>query len=141
MNLTVALQEVWAKQPHLLLIAGFVILIGFVSKMKLFAKANQPMAAAFVPIWDLMVIMKIIGRPVKHVWYFAIPILNIFFGFKVLVQLAQSFGKRTYTDAFLVCLFNVFYMLNLTLSYDEEYVGPVYKDTIEPAAPVLEGIA
>ncbi len=141
MNLTVALQEVWAKQPHLLLIAGFVILIGFVSKMKLFAKANQPMAAAFVPIWDLMVIMKIIGRPVKHAWYFAIPILNIFFGFKVLVQLAQSFGKRTYTDAFLVCLFNVFYMLNLTLSYDEEYVGPVYKDTIEPAAPVIEGIA
>ena len=105
MNLTVALQEVWAKQPHLILIAGFIILVGFVSKMKLFAKANQPMAAAFVPIWDLMVIMKIVGRPVKHVWYFAIPVLNIFFGFKVLVQLAQSFGKRTYTDAFFVCLF------------------------------------
>lgn len=141
MNLTVALQEVWAKQPHLLLMAGFVILIVFVSKMKLFAKANQPMQAAFVPIWDLIVIMKIIGRPTWHAWYFAIPVLNIFFGFKVLVQLAQSFGKRTNTDACLVCLFNVFYILNLTLSYDEEYVGPVYQDSIEPAVPALESAA
>jgi hypothetical protein len=67
--------------------------------------------------------------------------LNIFFGFKVLVQLAQSFGKRTNTDALLVCLFNVFYMLNLALAYDEEYVGPVYQDTIEPVAPVVKGVA
>jgi hypothetical protein len=141
MNITIALQEVWAKQPHLILIAGFIILVGFVSKMKLFAKANQPMAAAFVPVWDLMVVMKIIGRPTKHVWYFAIPVLNIFFGFKVLVQLAQAFGKRTFTDALLVCLFNVFYVLNLALSYDEEYVGPVYKETLETAIPVAKGVA
>ncbi len=141
MNLTNALQELWLKQPHLILIAGFIILVGFVSKMKLFAKANQPLAAAFVPGWDLMVIMRMIGRPDKHAWYFAIPVLNIFFGFKVLVQLAQSFGKRTNTDAFLVCLFNVFYMLNLALSYDEEYVGPVYQDTIESVAPVVKGVA
>jgi hypothetical protein len=141
MNITIALQEVWAKQPHLILIAGFIILVGFVSKMKLFAKANQPMAAAFVPVWDLMVVMKIIGRPTKHVWYFAIPVLNIFFGFKVLVQLAQAFGKRTYTDALLVCLFNVFYVLNLALSYDEEYVGPVYKENLETAIPVAKGVA
>ncbi len=141
MNLTIALQEVWAKQPHLILIAGFIILVGFVSKMKLFAKANQPMAAAFVPVWDLIVIMRIIGRPTTHAWYFAIPVLNIFFGFKVLVPLAQAFGKRTYTDAFLVCLFNVFYVLNLALSYDEEYVGPVYKSTLETVAPVVKGVA
>lgn len=141
MNLINALEQVWVKQPHLILIAGFILLVGFVSKMKLFAKANQPMAAAFVPIWDLMVVMKIIGRPVKHVWYFAIPVLNIFFGFKVLIQLAQSFGKRSYSDALFACVFNVFYVLNLALSYDEEYVGPVYKDSIEPVAPVVNGIA
>jgi hypothetical protein len=85
--------------------------------------------------------MKIIGRPTKHVWYFAIPVFNIFFGFKVLVQLAQAFGKRTYTDALLVCLFNVFYVLNLALSYDEEYVGPVYKENLETAIPVAKGVA
>ena len=67
--------------------------------------------------------------------------LNHFFGFKVLVQLAQSFGKRTYTDALLACLFNVFYVLNLALAYDEEYVGPVYQDTIEPVVPVVKGVA
>ena len=141
MNLTIALQEIWAKQPHLILIAGFIILVGFVSKMKLFAKANQPIEAAFVPGWDLIIIMRIIGRPDKHAWYFAIPVLNIFFGFKVLVQLAQSFGKRTNSDALLVCLFNVFYMLNIALAYDEEYVCPVYQDAIEHGAPVVKGVA
>jgi signal peptidase I len=141
MNLTIALQEIWAKQPHLILIAGFIILVGFVSKMKLFAKANQPIAAAFVPGWDLIIIMRIIGRPDKHAWYFAIPILNIFFGFKVMVQLAQTFGKRTNTDALLVCLFNFFYVLNLALSYEEEYVGPVYQDTIVSGATAIPGAA
>jgi signal peptidase I len=141
MNLTIALQEIWAKQPHLILIAGFIILVGFVSKMKLFAKANQPIAAAFVPGWDLIIIMRIIGRPDKHAWYFAIPILNIFFGFKVMVQLAQTFGKRTNTDALLVCLFNFFYVLNLALSYEEEYVGPVYQDTIVSGATAIPGVA
>lgn len=141
MNFSSALQEIWVKQPHIILITGFIFLVGFISKMKLFAKANQPMLAAFIPIWDLMVVMKIIGRPANHAWYFAIPVLNIFFGFKVLVQLAQSFGKRTYTDAFFVCLFNVFYVLNLALSYDEEYVGPVYQDAIEPAAPAVKSVA
>jgi signal peptidase I len=141
MNITIALQEVWTKQPHLILMTGFFFFIGFVSKMKLFAKANQPIEAAFVPGWDLIVIMRMIGRPDRHAWYFAIPVLNIFFGFKVLVQLAQSFGKRTNTDALLVCLFNVFYMLNLALAYDEEYVGPVYQDTIEPVVTVAEGVA
>jgi hypothetical protein len=32
-------------------------------------------------------------------------------------------------------------MLNLALAYDEEYVGPVYQDTIETAAPVVKGVA
>ena len=141
MNLTIALQEIWAKQPHLILIAGFIILVGFVSKMKLFAKTNQPIAAAFVPGWDLIIIMRIIGRPDKHAWYFAIPILNIFFGLKVMVQLAQSFGKRTNTDTLLVCLFNFFYVLNLALSYEEEYVGPVYQDTIVSGATAIPGVA
>lgn len=141
MNFTIALQEIWAKQPHLILIAGFIILVGFVSKMKLFAKANQPIAAAFVPGWDLIIIMRIIGRPDKHAWYFAIPILNIFFGFKVMVQLAQTFGKRTNTDALLVCLFNFFYVLNLALSYEEEYVGPVYQDTIVSGVTAIPGVA
>jgi hypothetical protein len=29
-------------------------------------------------------------------------------------------------DYILVCVFNVFYVLNLALAYNEEYQGPVY---------------
>jgi hypothetical protein len=32
-------------------------------------------------------------------------------------------------------------VLNLALSYDEEYVGPVYKENLETAIPVAKGVA
>ena len=40
--------------------------------------------------------------------------------------LAQSFGKKSNLDFALAVFFNVFYVLNLSLSYQEEYEGPVY---------------
>lgn len=46
-----------------------------------------------------------------------------------MIELAQSFGKRTTLDYLLVVFFNVFYMLNLSLAYQEEYDGPVYGET------------
>ena len=92
----------------------------------MFAKANQPVAAAFVPVWDMIVTMKIVGRPTSHVAYFLVPGFNIYFSFKILIEVAQSFGKTHLIDYVLVCLFNVFYVLNLALAYNEEYMGPVY---------------
>jgi hypothetical protein len=42
------------------------------------------------------------------------------------MELAQSFGKKSNLDFALAVFFNVFYVLNLSLSYQEEYEGPVY---------------
>jgi hypothetical protein len=126
--------------PGYIMLAGFIILIGAIGKARLFAKANQPMLAALVPIWDMFVVLKMVGRPSSHFVYFLIPVYNIYFSFKVLIEIAQSFGKYTMTDAFFACFFNVFYVLNLGLAYQENYYGPVYgislKD-VQARKPVL----
>jgi len=102
------------------------LLIGAVAKWRLFVKCNQPGLASIVPIWDLVVTMSIVGRPKWHAWFFVIPVFNIFFAFKVLIELAQSFGKTSVVDYILVVVLNILYVFNMALAYNEIYHGPVY---------------
>jgi signal peptidase I len=135
------LQEVWRNQPHLVLIAIFVLVIGLMAKMKLFAKANKNLWSAFVPIWDLMSIMEMVGRPRRHWFYMCIPIFNVYFGFVLILEIAKSFGKTSRTQQILAVVFNLFYILNLALSFEEEYVGPVHKEALRGRdAPLLNPI-
>lgn len=118
----------------------FLTIIGAVGAAKLFAKADRPWLAAFVPIWNVIVVLKIVGRPASHIAFFLVPFYNIYFFFRLCVELAQSFGKYTVVDYIFVCVFNVFYILNLALAYNEEYHGPVYgKDlkNVQEGKPAL----
>jgi hypothetical protein len=63
---------------------------------------------------------------VSHLAFFLVPFYNVYFFFRLCVELAQSFGKYSIIDYVLVSVFNVFYVLNLALAYNEEYQGPVY---------------
>jgi len=108
------------------MIGFFLVIIGAVGAAKLFAKAGRPWIAAFVPGWNLVEVMTIVGRPKVHVAFFLIPVYNIYFFFRICIELAQSFGKYTMLDYILVCILNVFYVLNLALAYNEDYHGPVY---------------
>lgn len=119
-------EKVWEENPHFLMLGGLMLLIGIIGKAKLFAKAGQPWIAALIPIWDLVVVLKMVGRPALHLVFFLVPVFNIYFIFKLLIEIAQSFGKRSTVDYVMVCLFNIFYLLNLALAYNEEYEGPVF---------------
>lgn len=109
-------------------IAGFlVLLIGSMSAARLFYKTGQPWLAAFVPGWNIVVVMAIVGRPRFHAWYFLIPFFNIYFYFLLCIELAQAFGKTSRMDALMSCALNILYVVNLALDYKEEYEGPIYK--------------
>lgn len=104
----------------------FLGLIAVGANGKLFLKCGQPGWAAFVPGYNVVVAMRILGRPDSHALYFLIPGFNLYFFIRTTIELAQSFGKKSNLDFFLAALFNVFYVLNLSLAYQEEYEGPVY---------------
>ena len=104
----------------------FITLIALAGNWRLFVKCNQPGWAVIVPGYNVVVAMRIIGRPASHALYFLVPVLNLYFFFRTILELANTFGKESTLDYVLASVFNVFYILNLGLSEEEEYQGPVY---------------
>lgn len=110
-----------------LVIAAIVFtFIAVVAQWCLYEKAGQPGYTCLVPVLNVIVFLRILGRPAKHIWYFLIPGYNVYFLMKVYIELCHAFGKRTMMDYISVIVFNGFYILNLGLSYEEKYYGPVY---------------
>lgn len=111
----------------LYLLVIILFFIGVVAQWVLYEKANQPGIASIVPIWNVIVFLRIVGRPANHIFLFLIPIYGQFYLLpKVYIELCNSFGKRSILDYVMVILFNGFYILNLGLSYETQYEGPVY---------------
>ncbi len=106
--------------------ALFITLIALAGNWRLFVKCNQPGWAVVVPGYNVVVAMRIVGRPAWHALYFLIPGFNLYFFFRTILELANTFGKQSTLDYVLACVFNVFYILNLGLSEEEGYRGPVY---------------
>ena len=108
------------------LAAVFIAIISLVANILLFVKADLPWWSVFIPFYNIMTGMKLIGRPTWHAFLFFTPAAIYLFP-KTILEIAQSFGKNKLSDYVLVLVFNVFYILNLGLSPDDEYVGPAYK--------------
>jgi signal peptidase I len=105
----------------------FFLFIAVVAQWRLYEKADLPGIASIVPIWNAIIFLKIVGRPASHVWYFLIPVWGqLYFIPKVYIELCNSFGKTSILDYVLIIVFNGFYILNLGLSYETVYLGPVY---------------
>jgi hypothetical protein len=104
----------------------FITLIALAGNWRLFVKCNQPGWAVVVPGYNVVVAMRIIGRPAWHALFFLVPGFNLYFFFRTILELANTFGKESTLDYVLACVFNVFYILNLGLSEEEGYRGPVY---------------
>lgn len=60
---------------------------------KTFEKADRAGWAAIIPIYNLYIILKIVGRPGWWLLLFFIPIVNFIIGIVVLLDLARAFGK------------------------------------------------
>jgi len=137
--------------PGIFIPVALLIMVGIMAQWALYDKCGLPGVACIVPIWNVIVFLKIMGRPWHHMFYFIVPpplivglllvdqsmvtiipaaVLSIgfaAFSIKLYIELCQSFGKTSRTDYILVVLFNGFYVLNLGLSYKAKYKGPVYK--------------
>jgi len=60
---------------------------------KIFVKAGKPGWAAIIPIYNVIVLLEIVGRPVWWVVLLLIPFVNIVVYAIVIMDLATSFGK------------------------------------------------
>jgi hypothetical protein len=99
-----------------------IIAIVFASFWKIFMKADKPGWAGIIPIYNFVVMLEIVGRPIWWIILALIPFLNIIFLFVINVDLAKSFGKGTGFGIGLALLGIIFYPI---LAFgDAEYQGP-----------------
>lgn len=79
-----------------LLMNCFVLLlvVAIVAAMwKVFTKAGKPGWAAIIPIYNTIVILEIVGRPIWWIILMLIPCVSIVIAIIVCIDLAKSFGK------------------------------------------------
>lgn len=89
---------------------------------KIYAKAGQPGWAAIIPIYNVVVLHQMVGKPVWWVLLYFVPIVNIVIAIIVTHALSLSFGKGTGFTVGLIILGFIFYPI-LAWS-DAQYLGP-----------------
>jgi hypothetical protein len=74
-----------------------------------FSKAGQPGWAAIIPIYNVIVWLKVAGKPWWWILLFLIPFVNIVMAFIVAIAIAQNFGKGAGFGIGLALLGFIFY--------------------------------
>jgi uncharacterized membrane protein YhaH (DUF805 family) len=90
---------------------------------KTFVKAGQPGWAAIVPIYNIYILTKIVGRPAWWTVLFFIPLIGLIPAIIVSLDVAKAFGKSTAFAIGLILLSPIFFCI---LGFgDAQYQGPV----------------
>jgi len=79
--------------PAVLIVELLIALVVIVAMWKVFAKAGHPGWAAIIPIYNMYVWCKIVGRPGWWVILMLIPLVNIVVAIIVCIDMAKSFGN------------------------------------------------
>src|ERR1700756_4449287 len=82
-----------APSPFATIIALLITLVVIVAMWKVFTKAGQPGWASIIPIYNLYIWCKIVGRPAWWIILMLIPFVNFIICIILCIDLAKSFGK------------------------------------------------
>lgn len=77
-----------------ILIYLVIIILMIASWWTIFSKANKPGYIAIIPIYNIIVLLEIIGKPKWWLLFLFIPVINLYFSFKIFQYLALSFEIR-----------------------------------------------
>jgi len=82
------------------------VLIGF---WKVFEKAGKPGWGCIIPIYNLILLLEIAGRPLWWIVLYIVPVVNVVIGIMVSLDIARKFGKGTGFGIGLALLAPIFY--------------------------------
>lgn len=106
----------------ILLIELALVVAAFAGIWKCFVKAGKPGWAAIVPIYNIIVMLEIVGKPLWWVILFFIPCVNFVVLLLVMIDFAKAFGKSAaYGIGLWIAGFIFFPMLGFS---DARYIGP-----------------
>ncbi len=105
------------------IICMVIIIAMIVAQWKIFTKAGKPGWASLVPVYNFIVALEIIGRPMWWLILTFIPGVNAIIGIIIAIDLAKSFGKQG-TGWILGMIFASPIMMLILGFGDAQYVGP-----------------
>lgn len=111
--------------------------LAIVGMWKIFTKAGEPGWYSIIPIWNTIVMIKIVGRPM---WWFLllfVPIVNIVILVILMLDLSKVFGKGM---GFTIGLILLPYIFMIILGFDSSrYLGTGgVAAAAAPAAPAYQ---
>jgi len=109
-----------------------VILLMIVSMWKIFTKAGKPGWACIIPIYNIIVLLEIVGKPWWWLLLMLIPFVNFVIMIWMLNLLSKSFGHDVGFTLGLIFLGFIF--LPVLGLGESKYVGPAGKAQAPPAA-------
>lgn len=86
-----------------------VIVLMLVSMWKVYVKAGKPGWACLIPVYNILVMLEIVGRPWWYLLLMFIPIVNIVISIMVTLDTARVFGKGSGFGIGLIFLPFIFY--------------------------------
>lgn len=99
-----------------------VAILAIAGMWKTFAKAGKPGWAAIVPIYNIIVMLEIINRPLWWILLFFIPFVNFIVYIIIALDMAKAFGKSTAFGIFGLWIFSFIGYLMLGFG-SAKYVG------------------
>jgi len=95
----------------LLIIALNICMIRYVSLWFVFKKAGEQGWAAIIPVYNILIAIKIAGKPWWYILLLLIPIVNIIIGIMILHGISKNFGKGGWFTVGLIFLRVIFFAI------------------------------
>jgi hypothetical protein len=86
-----------------------IVVLMIVSLWKIFVKAGKPGWGAIIPIYNLILYLEIVGKPLWWIILCLIPFVNIVILIILALELAKKFGKTVGFAIGLIILPIIFY--------------------------------
>ena len=87
---------------------AFIVLM-IVAMWKVFEKANQPGWGAIIPVYNVILLLKVSGKPLWWLILMLVPIIGLIPGILIPVGVARNFGKSDWFGVGLIFLPFIFY--------------------------------
>lgn len=105
-----------------LLFILIVQVIHFLGTYKLYVKAGKKAWEAAIPVYNAIVLMKIINRPTWWTVLLFIPIINLLMFPIIWVETIRSFGRNSLWETWAVILTLGFYIYYVNYALDVKYI-------------------
>lgn len=103
---------------YVFLIIGIFLIV---CQWKIYTKAGKPGWASIIPIYNIVVLLEIVKKPIWWLVLLMIPLVNVVIAIMIMIELAKVFGKDGGFTVGLILLPYVFYPI---LAFgDAKYIG------------------